>query len=384
MKGLDGLKSLLVCSAMSAFLLLPGTVNAAQSLPSEGSKLIFDRTTTNGIVFVDETGLEAPYRVTATADAVFVNGARFESEIDHSEEDDDSNADVEDNEEAADDAEDNRHARRNFFFRPWQRGGAGVQPWQHRRPNTYRDAQAIFDWLENDEIVLAFNGAKATYLGVASNVAKFAKVIVGDDPSRSDIEEYLSLGPAPESRQRFQALMDGAVVPDSVREKLSQELDFILEAERQSLAQLNATHRLDLLAYPLTMVGMILGVIAFGLMMQWSGKGITAQVGSQESDTIDRFMIASIRLMLAMSALDLTWTILAGQAGTMKEVNPVAAQFISSPMQLAIFKVIATSIGLGIIYIWRHRQQMQQAAWWICLIFVLLTFRWVMFDSMMT
>ena len=83
-----------------------------------------------------------------------------------------------------------------------------------------------------------------------------------------------------------------------------------------------------------------------------------------------------------MSVLDLVWTILAGQAGVMTELNPLAAKFIDSPGQLAFFKMFATATGFGILFVWRQRRQVQQAIWWMCLVCVLLTFRWVMFDSM--
>jgi hypothetical protein len=67
----------------------------------------------------------------------------------------------------------------------------------------------------------------------------------------------------------------------------------------------------------------------------------------------------------------------------MRELNPVAAQLVGSPMHLILFKVVATGAGGAILFIWRHRSQIQQAAWWMCLVCVLLTFRWVVFDSVL-
>ena len=81
-----------------------------------------------------------------------------------------------------------------------------------------------------------------------------------------------------------------------------------------------------------------------------------------------------------MSLIDLAWTILAGQAGVMKEAihwQPL----IWIPPQLVAFKVTATGLGCGILYAWRRQKQIQDATWWMCLVCVLLTFRWVVFDS---
>ena len=114
--------------------------------------------------------------------------------------------------------------------------------------------------------------------------------------------------------------------------------------------------------------------------MRWPSAGDDPQ----HADQAARAVTIALCLMLGMLILDLTWTILAGQAGVMKEVNPIAAEMIDSPLQLAVFKIVTTSIGLGILYFWRNRHQIQFATWWVCLVCVLLTFRWVVFDSVIS
>ena len=127
---------------------------------------------------------------------------------------------------------------------------------------------------------------------------------------------------------------------------------------------------------------MLLSVIAFGQLLQWIGKGFAKQ--EEPKPESERYLVMALVLMLGMSLIDLAWTILAGQAGVMREVNPVAGMYMNSPQQLAVFKVIATLIGFSILYIWRQRPVMQQATWWMCLVCVLVTFRWVIFNSMMS
>lgn len=36
----------------------------------------------------------------------------------------------------------------------------------------------------------------------------------------------------------------------------------------------------------------------------------------------------------------------------MKEINPLAARLIESPGQLAVFKLMATGLGVGIVFVW--------------------------------
>ena len=66
----------------------------------------------------------------------------------------------------------------------------------------------------------------------------------------------------------------------------------------------------------------------------------------------------------------------------MKEVNPLAVGIVHSPQALAAFKVIATSLGFALLYALRKQKRGQEVTWWMCLVCVLVTFRWVIFDSM--
>ena len=136
-------------------------------------------------------------------------------------------------------------------------------------------------------------------------------------------------------------------------------------------------------SYPLTLAAMLVGVIALGHVMKWTARTIVAEQREDYAPQIARCVEIALLLMLVMSSIDLVWTILAGQAGVMREVNPFAAGFIQSPLQLVMLKVCATGLGCGILYIWRQKPQIHDATWWMCLVCVLLTFRWVVFDSVL-
>jgi hypothetical protein len=128
-------------------------------------------------------------------------------------------------------------------------------------------------------------------------------------------------------------------------------------------------------AYPLTIVGMLLGVFALGHTLKWSSAN-----PSGESAT--SFVKTALLLILAMSCLDLIWTALAGAAGQMKELNPMAVGIINSPTALIVFKSSVTLLACGILMFLRSQPKAQFATWWMCLVCVLLTFRWVVFQSL--
>jgi len=66
----------------------------------------------------------------------------------------------------------------------------------------------------------------------------------------------------------------------------------------------------------------------------------------------------------------------------MRELNPLASRLISDPEALVAFKVVATLLGCGVLFALRRHSRAQLASWWMCLVCTMLTFRWLMFNSM--
>jgi len=80
--------------------------------------------------------------------------------------------------------------------------------------------------------------------------------------------------------------------------------------------------------------------------------------------------------------IDLVWTVLAHQAGSMRELNPIGSQLFSNPVNLIIFKTAATSLAIALLFRLRQIPLARQASWWCCLVLTLLTARWLTFHSM--
>ncbi len=127
---------------------------------------------------------------------------------------------------------------------------------------------------------------------------------------------------------------------------------------------------------------MIAVVLGFGHLL--SNKPLIETTSEDQADftQAQRIVGRSLLIVGILSAVDLVWTIAASQSGTMRELNPLGSQLLDNPMQLIIFKLVATSTAIGLLY-WLHRQPIAQvASWWSCLVLTLLTARWLTFHSM--
>ena len=265
-------------------------------------------------------------------------------------------------------------------YRPADRRGPGgngnrQQPQGGRENNRYEDT--VFDIrqaLANDGVVVFFDNTRPFILSRESQKATLAGIMLGEEDTEN-AQVYNRLGVYRE-RDRWEKFLN-AFKPDAMLiPRLQRMVEELAESEEANYSQIRALRRLENFSYPLTVLGMLLGAIALGHNLQWSASGI---VGEQA----DRFLVKGLILIAGMSLLDLTWTIMSFQAGQMKEVNPFASSFIDSPIKLVLFKLAATSGACGILYVMRASSKIQQAAWWMCLVCVLLTFRWIMLNSFM-
>lgn len=387
-------------TVLSAVLLFCASAPAAQEtdVGSEHSQsATYSVTVDDGLLFIDGKGVAAPYHIEATEDVVSVNGMTCISEG--------GNALIFDDEDERSSrmprADQGRGPAWRAAGREGRRRGPGIGEGSSDRRGSWfadrgrdrrfrpgspvagRQAQTLAGMLESGNIVVAFDGAVQP-IGLASDERIFCETLLSEDVDEKNKEQFLALCYSTEGRKNWSRMLQEFEKTDPLAPAMQERIDRLYAAEAENNSQVAAVYRLDTLSYPLTVLGMLLGAFAFGHMLQWSGKGITSSQDQNRSSEVGRHVVVAVFLMFCMSTLDLVWTILAGQAGVMREVNPLAAGFVRSPEQLAVFKVAATVTGLGILYVWRQRQQIQLATWWMCLVCVLLTFRWVVFDSLAT
>lgn len=167
--------------------------------------------------------------------------------------------------------------------------------------------------------------------------------------------------------------------PEELSERAEEMLTLIEQVEASSASQIAARRTLESSAYPLTVVGMLLVVMAFGHLLSFKPD---PEGASPETRIAKHAVIRSLALVTVLSALDLIWTLLVSRAGDMKELNPLGAALIDDPLALIALKTTATLLAVGLLFGLRQHRVAQQGAWWACLICTLLTVRWLTFNSM--
>ena len=132
--------------------------------------------------------------------------------------------------------------------------------------------------------------------------------------------------------------------------------------------------------YPLTAVAMFLVAVACGQLFV-SRSLLFSDVKQDGADTFKATQ-RCLLFIVGLSLLDLACTLSAHQAGVMHELNPLAGQLLSSPMALTAFKIGVTVGGAALLYALRTHFSARRAAWWLCLVCVLVAARWVAFNSL--
>jgi len=153
------------------------------------------------------------------------------------------------------------------------------------------------------------------------------------------------------------------------------------KTEQDAKSSLAATKRLNAWAYPLTIGLMVVTVLAVGHLLGGRPHAGKPTTGIDDSPEMIRALNWSLAFVAMLSLGDLALTILAGQAGQMRELNPLGSHLIHDTRHLFGFKVGATLPALLLLWLLRRHKRAQIAAWWVCLILVIVTFRWLTVNS---
>ncbi len=171
--------------------------------------------------------------------------------------------------------------------------------------------------------------------------------------------------PSPEFRRRAGAYVSEIVAADAAGEKI-----------------VKASLWADSISYPLTLFAMIVVVVAFGHLLSNKPRLEEGQAGSGVSPETQKVVLKSLLIFGLLSVVDLIWTISANATGSMREMNPLGQELIDDPIRLILFKTLAVSLTIGLLYSLHRRPIAQVASWWSCLVLTLLTARWLTFHSM--
>lgn len=183
-------------------------------------------------------------------------------------------------------------------------------------------------------------------------------------------------------RKVWDKWIEGFVAPGDLEVRAAATARNFEESQRQALADIRAHRLLEQMAYPLTVSGMVMSVLAIGHLLGGRPHAGQSTLGTDASPQMIRALNWSIAFTVAFSLLDLTWTILALNTKAVSELNPIGSQFIHDPRNLAGFKVSVTFSCLALLWLLRKHKRAQVAAWWLCLVLTLVTCRWLLVDTL--
>ncbi|MCA9080212.1 MAG: hypothetical protein KDA58_06610 [Planctomycetaceae bacterium] len=240
----------------------------------------------------------------------------------------------------------------------------------------YLDAGDIL-WVTDETSTVFANGSGRAELLMMLSSKK------GDGKSFGDsFEDLLTYVPDYINRESFERDWNAIHMSPELSQAIEQQVAE-LEALETSFASLHAGATiLNHAAYPLTVLGMLLCVLAFGHLLAYPPFGFNALSITSDSPIALQAVVRSLAFIAVLSCLDLLWTMLASGAGQMRELNPLGSQVIGDPNQLIAFKFAATGMGVALLFTIRKNQSAQVASWWMCLVLVLLSMRWIAFNSL--
>lgn len=235
--------------------------------------------------------------------------------------------------------------------------------------------------LESNLCVIAF-ADRPIVLIHDSRLVELFRILLSPTPEPRAVQPLLDQLPAHSDQEQWRAWLATYELPDNVRataEKMVRDAD---AARAEGELAIAANQRLSTWAYPLTVFGMLMSVVSFGHLLQFPPRGNPDLIPSRRRAELCRATVIFLIMVVILSGLDLVWTLLTSQAGRMNELNPIGRELLSDPWMLSMFKVVATFCSCGLLLMLRRHPRAQLASWWMCLICTLLTFRWLVLNSM--
>lgn len=354
----------LLCGAVAIFSLLSAGVARSQST-GETKEATKESISQRGFVFVDGEYLPPPYVIKEAGSSVEINGHAVQM---------------------AASATRTANARQIDSHRgPW-RGGRfdrrGMRMNAHRwgapEPPELDQATYVANYLSLNAILVVEAEEEISFLCHERQIYEFLTRLL--EAEKGDHSLHHVFKPAVTASQRVSAY-DFSPSPSLVERarKVIAEIDGLAA---DGLAAEKGIRRLSMFAFPLTIAGMLLSCLASGHLISYPPRPLGPDADASVRMISQRATVICLALLIALSGLDLAWTLLASQAGQMVELNPLGSRMVDDPYSLVAFKISITLASCGILFAFRRRHSARLASWWLCMALTLLTCRWLVFNSM--
>ncbi|QEF97462.1 EF hand [Stieleria maiorica] len=192
---------------------------------------------------------------------------------------------------------------------------------------------------------------------------------------------YHSLKGMQNRQQLFAASYSrGAVEPALIEQTIS------LLGEQQSVemevqSHIDGRENTQAMLYWFTVGAMFLSILGFGHLLNCPPKKQTGWRDVCDDHSAGRHVVASVVFIAGLSVIDLVWTILASGSDHFIELNPVGSELLGD-YSIAIFKLLTLALTVTLFLRLRHFRGAQIGSWWMCLVCTLVTWRWLVSESM--
>ena len=236
--------------------------------------------------------------------------------------------------------------------------------------------------LRSEHVVVIFSDERPAVLQIGPSGCKLLTLLARNDGSEVvDVDWKDFSGVSGVNREKWRSWIETFEPTSEFRDRVRTKLQERAAFHEKELSHIAARRRLETSSYPLTVVGMLLVVAAAGHLLSYRPTDATLGQTTPFPTGEHRSVVKCLLLVVGLSALDLVWTLLAHQAGAIKELNPLGARFVDDAQMLIAFKVIATAVAVGILFATRHSLVARRACWWSCLVCTLLGARWLSLTS---
>jgi hypothetical protein len=248
---------------------------------------------------------------------------------------------------------------------------------------TWKTAEAVTSWLDSGNgVAVVFEGQQPTWFIMTNGGLELLTALQSRGKDRVSMDFVLKQLQSGVNSDIYLNWITGFETSPTLDGLVAKNAELISETESRNQSATAAIIRLRVLSYPMSVVGLLLSVFAFGHVVSNKPPNRFAPSVAELTPETREMVNRCLLLVVALSILDLIWTILASQANQMAELNPMGREFIRNPALLGAFKFVMTGIGVGLLFALKQHRIAQTAAWWACMILTLLTMRWLTFNSM--
>ncbi len=307
----------------------------------------------NGWVFLNGKYLAPPYTIESTADNMSINGHVLPQELSE------------------------RFSGRRMGSGWFGRGRGEMPGWSNR---AFFNDYGLRSFLnDSNGILLTWEGMSTAFLSGNKVGLELLEILSGRTEAPPAESPWILQVPE-KSRPAVLALIKEFKATDEFKDRAIPVIEESLTFEAAAIRQIAAVRRLESWNYFLSIFAMVLCAGAFGHLI----KSHPSFNSSPEPSTAVRNQIyISLGLAGLFSLHDLILTLLAIDAGAMRETNPIAAELVHNPILLAAYKIVLTLFALGVMAVFWKQRIAQTASWWTCLVLTLLTARWLIVGALM-